>query len=117
MSGQGEVFKRAAKPAVARDARERLREEHWRGALRHRADGPAVIERCPRSGIVVREEYWLDGTRHRKDGPAVIERDSRTGQISRVEFFTAGKFRACHVIPLMPRIQGGRAHPIRPEWL
>lgn len=102
------------KPAPATNTQGRLREEHWKGALRHRIDGAAVIERCPRSGIVVREEYWLDGVRHRKDGPAVIERDSHSGRVSREEFFIGGKLRSRKLTSPRQSTPGGCVLPFNP---
>lgn len=57
----------------------------------HREDGPAVIERDARSGIVVREEYWENDQLHREDGAAIIERGARTGEISSESFYENGK--------------------------
>jgi hypothetical protein len=47
-----------------------------------RADGPAVITRDPKTGIVCTEEWWKNDKLHRLDGPAIVNRDARTGVVS-----------------------------------
>jgi len=68
-----------------------MRQEFKVSGSLHRNDGPAVIERDARSGIVIREEYWERNRLHREDGPAIIERAARTGKISSEVFYTNGK--------------------------
>ena len=67
-----------------------IREEHWRGNLLHREDGPAVVVRDPRSGVVVEEKWYCRNEIHRPDGPAVIRRHPVTGDVLRAEYYLEG---------------------------
>ncbi len=54
--------------------------EEWRklgddGEL-HRLDGPAIIDRCYRTGRDTRHEWYSNGKLHREDGPALVEFDA-----------------------------------------
>jgi hypothetical protein len=43
--------------------------------IRHREDGPAIVIRNRRTGIVLREEYFYLDKEHRTDGPAMVCRN------------------------------------------
>jgi hypothetical protein len=50
--------------------------------MRHRVDGPAVIERDPATGTVTHEEWCRDDRLHREGEPAVVTRDPATGVVT-----------------------------------
>lgn len=101
---------------VAQSSTGRLREEHWKGDMRHRDGGPALVERCPKTGVVVREEYWREGVRHRYGGAAVIERDDLNGALRLEEFFLNGDLIERKVHPPQLRLPGCSVRfPYRPS--
>lgn len=65
--------------------------EEWRkDGKRHRADGPAYIERDAVTGTVTHEEWWTGGKLDRTDGPAFTLRDDQTGTVIREEWYKDG---------------------------
>ncbi|GAB5449596.1 hypothetical protein [Gymnodinialimonas sp.] len=52
---------------------------------------PAIILTDVSTGVVEREEYWEHGDRHRADGPAYIERNPKTGAILTESFYDRGE--------------------------
>jgi hypothetical protein len=55
-----------------------------------RVDGPAIIERNPKTGVATCEEWWLEGKLHRTDDSADIERDPTTNVVIREEWCLNG---------------------------
>lgn len=104
-----------SRPKIVSSTGGRLREEHWKGDMRHRDGGPALIERCPKTGIVVREEYWREGVRHRYAGAAIIERNPLNGVVRLEEFFLNGDLIKRKVYPPQDRFPGCSVRfPYRP---
>jgi len=58
---------------------------YWKGGLRHREDGPALIITC-------RREWWLNGQRHREDGLAVEDsRDYKEWWLNGLRYYGRGR--------------------------
>jgi hypothetical protein len=82
-------------------------EKWWKDGALDRADGPAVIERDPVTGIVTREDWWRDGSLHRTDGPAIIERDPATGAVTWEEWWIEEDFAPPSAAEPAPAKAGG----------
>ena len=59
----GEYHRDGNKPALADFRPERVAwtEEYWANGLRHRDDGPAVIDYNPETGKIFHQEFWING--------------------------------------------------------
>src|SRR5258708_23523111 len=60
--------------------------EKLQNLVRHRSDGPALIERFAETGVVFSETWYQDGEIHREDGPAYIRRHSNTAVVIREQW-------------------------------